>query len=64
MARVRWVLLDDGGAELRSTQDFESRAEAEQWLAGTWQSLADEGAATVSLRDDSGELYEMSLAEE
>ncbi len=64
MAHVRWVLLDESGRELRSTEDFDGRAQAEQWLAGEWEALAGEGAAAVSLRDDSGELYEMSLAEE
>ena len=61
---VRWVLIDESGTELRATEDFDSREEAEQWLGSEWQSLADEGAAAVSLRDDSGELYEMSLADE
>ena len=48
---------------MRSTEEFASQAEAEGWLASEWQRLADEGAAAVSLRGDSGEVYEMSLAE-
>lgn len=60
----RWVLIDETGAELRATADFDSREEAEQWLGSQWQDLAEEGASSVSLRDGSDELYEMSLAEE
>ena len=63
MGAFRWVLLDDGGRELRSTEGFDSQAEAEQWMGAEWQSLAGEGAASVSLRDESREIYEMSLGE-
>ena len=49
---------------MRSTDDFASQAEAEEWLAQQWQELADEGASAVSLRSEEGEIYEMSLAEE
>lgn len=62
MGVFRWVLLDRSGSEMRSTQEFSSQAEAEGWLASEWQGLADEGAASVSLRGDAGEVYEMSLA--
>ena len=58
------MLLDPTGSEMRSTQAFTSQAEAEGWLASEWQRLAEEGAASVSLRADSGEVYEMSLAEQ
>ena len=60
----RWVLLDEAGNELRATQGFSSRADAEQWLSGAWSGLADEGAASVSLRSGDEEVYEMSLAPE
>ena len=63
MAALRWVLLDEAGAELRTTEDFGSQAEAERWLAAAWQGLVEEGAAAVSLRSAAGEIYEMSLAE-
>ena len=61
---MRWVLIDESGAEMRPSGVFDSQEEAEQWLASEWQSLAEEGAAAVSLRNDSGEVYEMSLADE
>ena len=64
MGALRWVLLDEAGGELRATEEFDSREQAEAWLGSRWQELASEGAAAVSLRDDSGEIYEMSLAEE
>ena len=60
----RWVLLSEGGDELRSTEGFATRGEAEEWLSGAWSSLADEGVAAVSLRSGDDEVYEMSLAPE
>ena len=59
-----WVLLDDAGAELRSTEDFPTRDDAEAWLSGAWTALADEGAASVSMRSGDEVVYEMSLAPE
>ena len=64
MESWQWVLLDDGGKALRSTESFSSRSDAEEWLAGAWSGLADEGAASVSLRSGDEEIYEMSLAPE
>jgi hypothetical protein len=60
----RWVLLDEAKSELRSSEEFESRDDAEQWLTTEWPALRDEGAASVSLRSDSDEIYEMSLADQ
>lgn len=64
MTTFRWVLIDGAKAELRSTEEFDSREDAEQWLSTRWQALRDEGAASVSLRNDSEEIYEMSLADQ
>ncbi|HYN36394.1 MAG TPA: hypothetical protein VEV82_05410 [Actinomycetota bacterium] len=64
MTDWNWILIDENKGELRMTERFESKAEAEQWLAANWTQLADEGAASVSLRENGEETYEMSLAPE
>lgn len=61
---MRWVLLGEDGGDMRSTDEFTSQGEAEEWLAQHWQQLAGEGASAVSLRSEEGEIYEMSLADE
>lgn len=63
MSRYTWVLLDADGRELRSTDNFESKETAEEWLGAYWRDLLDEGAASVSLRADDEEVYEMGLTE-
>lgn len=57
-----WILLDANAHELRSTEAFDSQQAAEQWLAENWSNLADEGAESVSLRENDDETYRMSLA--
>lgn len=64
MAAWRWTLLDEDGNEMRSTDEFSSRADAEDWLSRSWSGLTTEGAASVSLRSEGEEVYEMSLAPE
>jgi hypothetical protein len=59
----RWVLHDVEGTDLRSSEDFESQADAEAWMGERWQSLLDEGAETVTLMDDDTKLYRMGLQE-
>lgn len=58
-----WVLHDAAGADLRSTEAFETQAEAESWMGDRWQDLLDEGAETVTLMDDDTKLYRMGLRE-
>jgi hypothetical protein len=63
-----WVLLDEEGRELRAVESFGSQKEAEAWLTGVWESLAQEGAACVRLvacDEASGDevVYEMKLSE-
>jgi hypothetical protein len=64
MGSFAWVLLDGSGSELRSTQAFESRDEAEAWLGEEWRALLSEGAEQVSLRSGDEELYRMGLSEQ
>ena len=54
----RWVY---GGG---TSGEFESREQAEDWLRGSWESLAEEGVPSVTLMDGDEVAYEMSLAPE
>lgn len=63
MSECRWLLKDAGGDELRSSETFGSREEAEAWMGAEWASLLDEGAETVVLLEDDATLYEMGLRE-
>lgn len=59
----RWVLHDASGADLRTTGEFESQAEAEAWMGTDWASLLEEGAETVTLMDGDQRVYRMGLRE-
>ena len=59
-----WTLFDAQGGEMRSSEDFDSKEAAEAWMTSSWSQLAEEGAASVSLRNDGDEEYLMSLAPE
>lgn len=63
MATVVWVLKDADGAALRSTEAFDSRADAEAWMGSEWAGLLDEGAESVVLMEDDKKVYEMGLRE-
>jgi hypothetical protein len=63
MAEWRWILHDAAGKDLRSTDAFSSKEEAEAWMGDNWAALLDEGAETVSLRSDGDHQYRMGLRE-
>ena len=63
MAAFRWVLHDAGGSDVRATESFSTREEAEEWMGENWSDLLAEGAETVSLMSDQDQLYEMGLRE-
>lgn len=58
-----WKLHDASGRELRRTEPFGSKNEAEAWMGAEWASLLDEGAETVSLLHGDETLYRMGLRE-
>ncbi|HEV2757852.1 MAG TPA: hypothetical protein VG318_18990 [Actinomycetota bacterium] len=58
-----WKLHDAGGGEMRRTDPFASKEEAEAWMGAEWSSLLDEGAETVSLVHGDETLYRMGLRE-
>lgn len=62
--RFHWVLHDLKGTDLRSTEGFDSQADAEAWMGSNWARLLDEGAEFVSLMDDDEHVYKMGLREE
>lgn len=63
MATFVWVLLDGEGNEMRPSQEFASKEEAEAWMGSEWASLLGEGAEFVSLRSDGEQVYRMGLRE-
>ncbi|MEA2452089.1 MAG: hypothetical protein QOG04_799 [Actinomycetota bacterium] len=58
-----WVLHDAAGADLRTSEEFDSKDSAEAWMGSEWAALLDEGAETVSLMSDGERLYRMGLRE-
>ncbi len=61
MSEFRWALHDAGGRELRATDRFRDRHEAETWMEREWRSLLEEGAQAASLLEDGTVLYCMDL---
>jgi hypothetical protein len=56
-----WVLHDPSGTDLRSSEEFATKDEAEAWMGTEWAALLEEGAETVSLMDGGERLYRMGL---
>lgn len=63
MSTFTWVLIDREGKEIRSSEGFSTKDEAESWMGSEWSSLREEGAGAVSLREDGKQVYRMSLDE-
>ena len=61
MSAFAWVLNSPDGSQLRTTEVFDSKGQAEEWMGDNWSDLADEGAETVSLMSGSEVIYTMSL---
>jgi hypothetical protein len=59
-----WTLHDQAGHDLRSTQTFSSKEDAEAWMGDHWSELLDEGAESVTLRRGDETMYQMGLREE
>ncbi len=60
----QWILFDDNGGRLRSTEEFESRTDAEAWMTAHWSELVDEGGDKVTLVEGDVVVYEMGLGAE
>lgn len=63
MSSFTWVLIDPHGNEMRSTEAFATKDEAEAWMGAEWATLLEEGAEYVSLREDGAQVYKMGLRE-
>lgn len=64
MSVYSWVLIDASNQEMRSSEPFATKEEAEAWMGREWAILLDEGAEHVSLREDGRQLYRMGLRAE
>lgn len=63
MPTFMWILHDSSGTDLRTSEAFSSKADAEAWMGTEWSNLLEEGAESVSLMEDTNALYRMSLRE-
>lgn len=64
MAGWQWVLHDESGNDMRSSQEFESKESAEAWMGTEWAALLQEGAESVSLVHEGRREYRMGLRSE
>jgi hypothetical protein len=64
MPSFTWILKAANGAEMRASEAFVSKEEAEAWMGAEWSALAAEGADRVVLMDDDELVYDMSLQPE
>lgn len=64
MASFTWTLQDASGTDMRVTEPFDSRQEAEAWMGAEWASLLEEGAEFVELKDGDSLVYRMGLREQ
>lgn len=63
MSAYHWVVHDAAGAEIRSSEPFDSKEQAEAWMGQEWKSLLDAGGGSVSLLHDGAVQYQMGLGE-
>jgi hypothetical protein len=54
----RWVWRDG------SSEEFDTRQAAEDWLKVGWEALLESGVLVIELRDDDDRVYEMKLTED
>ena len=64
MASYTWIVHDQDGRDLKTTETFASKDEAEAWLGREWIGLAEAGGDSVSLMGDDALVYKMSLQPE
>jgi hypothetical protein len=63
MADFTWTLQDNDGKELRTSEAFATKEEAEAWMGAEWSALRAEGGEYVLLKEGDDVVYRMGLSE-
>jgi len=63
MADFTWTLQDEEGDDLRSTEAFATKEDAEAWMGAEWSALRAEGGEYVVLKEGGEVVYRMGLSE-
>jgi len=63
MAEFTWTLQDANGRDLRTSEPFTSKEDAEAWMGAEWSALRDEGGEYVLLKEGDEVVYRMGLSE-
>ena len=63
MADFTWTLQDSEGKDLRTSEAFTTKEEAEAWMGAEWSALRDEGGEYVLLKQGEDVVYRMGLSE-
>ena len=63
MADFTWTLQDGDGKDLRTSDAFPTKEEAEAWMGAEWSALRAEGGEYVLLREGDDVVYRMGLSE-
>lgn len=58
-----WTLQDSDGKDLRTSEAFTTKEQAEAWMGAEWSALRDEGAEYVLLKQGDDVVYRMGLSE-
>ncbi len=59
-----WRYLGSEGQSLGSSEPFDNRQAAEEWMGEAWSGLLSGGVEEVTLEDDGREVYRMGLRED
>jgi len=63
MADFTWTLQDSSGRDLRTSDAFSTKEEAEAWMGAEWSALRAEGGEFVLLKHGDEVVYRMGLSE-
>ena len=63
MADFTWTLQDSDGTDLRTSEAFTTKEEAEAWMGAEWSALRAEGGEYVLLKEGDDVVYRMGLSE-
>ncbi|MDQ3771899.1 MAG: hypothetical protein M3343_07430 [Actinomycetota bacterium] len=63
MSDFTWTLQDEQGDDLRTTEVFATKEDAEAWMGAEWSALRTEGGEFVVLKEGDEVVYRMGLSE-